>query len=154
MFETIVWAADGSDLAESVLPNVRELARLHGSRIVAVHATELVGRFASAPVLPDEPETRERIEQRVSELTADGFDASFELTSGTGSAPELISTKARELGANLIVVATHGHGGIAAAVLGSVARGLCHTAHCPVLVVPPPRTSEPPQAERETVHTA
>jgi nucleotide-binding universal stress UspA family protein len=154
MFETIVWATDGSGLAESVLPQVRELARQHGSRIVAVHATELVGRFASAPMLPDEPETREHIARRVAELVADGFDASFEVVSGTGSVPELVAGKAKELGAGLVVVGTHGHGGIAAAVLGSVARGLCHTAHCPVLVVPPSRTSERPEPERETIHAA
>lgn len=154
MFETIVWATDGSDLAESVLPHVRELARRHGSRIVAVHANELVGRFASAPILPDEPEIRERIEQRVAELAAEGFDASLEVASGTDSVPELVAAKAKEVGAGLVVVGTHGHGGIAAALLGSVARGLCHTAHCPVLVVPPPRPSEQPEPERETMHAA
>lgn len=154
MFETIVWATDGSDLAECVLPQVQELARQHGSRIVAVHANELVGRFSSAPVLPGEPQIRERIEQRVAELAADGFDASFEVANGTGSVPELVAAKAKEVGAGLVVIGTHGHGGLAAALLGSVARGLCHTAHCPVLVVPRPRASEQFDPERETTHAA
>ena len=50
MFETIVWATDGSELADDALEHVRKLAEIHGSRIVAVHANELLtGRFGGAP---------------------------------------------------------------------------------------------------------
>ena len=42
MFKTIVWATDGSELADGALDYVRELARQDGSRIVAVHANELM----------------------------------------------------------------------------------------------------------------
>ena len=45
--------------------------------------------------------------------------------------------------ASLIVTGTHGHGGFASAVLGSVARGLLHESRCPVLAVPPSRVREP-----------
>ena len=55
MFETIVWATDGSELANRALVPVMELARTHHSRIVAVHANEVLkGRFGAAPVLADE----------------------------------------------------------------------------------------------------
>ena len=51
MFETIVWATDGSDLADGALEHVVELAKTHRSRIVAVHANELfIGRYGGAPV--------------------------------------------------------------------------------------------------------
>ena len=64
MFETIVWATDGSELADRALPYVKELARANGSRIVAVHANELLrGRFGGAPLLADEPDLREQIER-------------------------------------------------------------------------------------------
>ena len=60
MFETIVWATDGSELADRALPYVKELARTNGSRIVAVHANELLrGRFGGAPLLADEPDVRD-----------------------------------------------------------------------------------------------
>jgi hypothetical protein len=50
MFETIVWATAGSELADHALVSVMELARRHHSRIVAVHANELLkGRFGGAP---------------------------------------------------------------------------------------------------------
>jgi len=43
---------------------------------------------------------------------------------------------ARENSADLIVMATHGHGGLAHAVLGSVTERVLHKAGCPVLVIP------------------
>ena len=54
----------------------------------------------------------------------------------------------------MIVVGTHGHGGFAAALLGSVARGLLHTASCPVLAIPPERVAGTQQREHETVGAA
>jgi len=140
MFETIVWATDGSELADRALPTVKELARANGSRIVAVHANELLrGRFGGAPLLADEPDLREQIELQVEELKADGFDVELKVANGTSDIPELIAHAAIEVDADLIVVGTHGHGGFKSAVLGSVARGLLHTSSCPVLAIPPAR---------------
>lgn len=154
MFETIVWATDGSELADRALPYVTELARVHGSKIVAVHANELLhGRYGGAPLLADEPDLREKIEQQVEQLRADGFDAEFELATGGGDVPALIGKAAEAVDADLIVVGTHGHGGFAAALLGSVARALLHSARCPVLAVPPERHAEAAQPEQETIGT-
>jgi len=140
MFETIVWATDGSDLADGALEHVVELARTHRSRIFAVHANELlVGRYGGAPLSADEPEMREKIAQQVEELQAAGFDAELEIRSGSHDVATLIARAADDVHADLIVVGTHGHGGLVVALMGSVARGLCHQAHQPVLVVPPPR---------------
>jgi nucleotide-binding universal stress UspA family protein len=155
MFETIVWATDGSELADRALRHVTELARLHGSKIVAVHANELLhGPYGSTPLLADEPDLREKIARQVEGLRNEGFDAGLQICSGGGDVAALIATAADKVDASVIVVGTHGHGAMAAAFLGSVARRLCHTAACPVLVVPPLRASEQPQPERETVHAA
>lgn len=141
MFETIVWATDGSDLADAALEHVVELARMHRSKIVAVHANDLfVGRYGGAPISADEPEMRMKIAQQVEDLQAAGFDAELEIRSGSPDVATLIARAADDVHADLIVVGTHGHGGLAAALMGSVARGLCHAAHQPVLVVPPRRT--------------
>jgi nucleotide-binding universal stress UspA family protein len=140
MFETIVWATDGSDLADDALEHVVALARAHQSRIVAVHANELfVGRYGGAPMYADEPEMREKIAHQVEDLRTAGFDAELEIRSGSHDVATLVARAADDVGADLIVVGTHGHGGLAAALMGSVARGLCHQANQPVLVVPPHR---------------
>lgn len=155
MFETIVWATDGSELADRALPHVKELARLHHSKIVAVHANErLYGRFGGAPLLADEPDLVAKIEGQVAALKADGFDVELDVKAGGAEVAELIARAAEDADADLIVVGTHGHGGFVAAVLGSVARGLLHTAHCPVLAIPPSREEREAVRERETVGTA
>ncbi len=140
MFETIVWATDGSELADRALLSVIDLARKNHSKIVAVHANELLkGRFGGAPLLSDEPELIAKIEGQVAELRELGLPAELKIVNGTHEVPVLIAEAAKELEAGLIVVGTHGWGGFRSAVLGSVARGLLHTAWCPVLSVPPDR---------------
>ena len=154
MFKTIVWATDGSELADGALEHVRELARLHNSQIVAVHANELLqGRAGGSPVFADEPELEEKIAKQVEELRAVGVDARLVIRTGTKDVAKLIADAADEVDADLIVVATHGHGGIAAAIIGSVARALTHTAERPVLVVPPPQATKAPAAKDERLVT-
>jgi nucleotide-binding universal stress UspA family protein len=141
MFETIVWATDGSELADRALTLVTDLARTHGSKIVAVHANELLaGRFGGAPLLADEPELRVRIERQLADLRASGFTVELKVETGAGhNVAELIAEAAREVDADLIVVGTHGRSAAVSAVLGSVAKGLLHVAPCPVLAVTPVR---------------
>jgi nucleotide-binding universal stress UspA family protein len=140
MFKTIIWATDGSELADGALDTVLDLARTYGSHVVAVHADERMrGRFGSAPVLADEDDLRDKIYEQVEHLRETGFDAELKIAVGaTQPAHELIAEAARRLEADVIVVGTHGRGAISSAILGSVAKGLLHVAPCPVLVVPPP----------------
>jgi nucleotide-binding universal stress UspA family protein len=138
MFKTIVWATDGSELADGALDFVRELAEQDGAKIVAVHANELMrGRSSGYSALADEPELEEKIEKQIKELRSLGIDATYEIRRGNKSVATLIADGAEHVDADLIVVATHGSGGLKTALMGSVARGLCHTAKTPVLVIPP-----------------
>ena len=138
MFETIAWATDGSELADKALEHVRKLAEIHGSRIVAIHANELLtGRAGGAPLYADEPDLQEKIAGQVDDLRRTGFNAELKVRTGSKDVAKLVANAADEVDADLIVVGTHGRGGVTAALLGSVARGLCHTSHRPVLVVPP-----------------
>jgi nucleotide-binding universal stress UspA family protein len=52
-----------------------------------------------------------------------------------GEPAESIVTSARECGADLIVMSTHGRSGVPHLVLGSVAERVIRSAHCPVLAV-------------------
>lgn len=155
MFETIAWATDGSELADKALEHVRKLAEIHGSRIVAVHANELLtGRYGGGPLLADEPDLREKIAGQVDELREAGFDAELNVRTGSQDIARLVESAAEQVGADLIVVGTHGRGRVAGAVMGSVAKGLCHTSHRPVLVVPPVRSGERLSDETEQLTTA
>jgi nucleotide-binding universal stress UspA family protein len=154
MFKTIVWATDGSELADGALEHVRELARLHNSQIVAVHANELLqGRAGGSPIFADEPELEEKIGKQVEELRTAGIDARLVIRTGTKDVAKLIAEAADEVDADLIVVATHGHGGFKAAIIGSVARALTHTAGRPVLVVPPSKATRAAAAKDERLVT-
>lgn len=138
MFETIVWATDGSELADRALPLVTDLARVHGSKIVVLHANELLaGRFGGAPLLADEDELRSAFAKQVAELRDAGFHADLKIKTGVTGVGNLIAEAAEEVEADLIVVGSHGRGAVTGALLGSVAKRLLHIAKCPVLVVTP-----------------
>ena len=53
----------------------------------------------------------------------------------TGDAKDVINQTAIELGADLIVMSTHGRSGITRALLGSVTETVVRSAPCPVLTV-------------------
>ena len=53
----------------------------------------------------------------------------------TGDAKDVINQTAIELGADLIVMSTHGRSGISRALLGSVTETVVRSAPCPVLTV-------------------
>jgi glycine betaine transporter len=53
----------------------------------------------------------------------------------TGDARDLIVRACEEVGADLIVMGTHGRRGVSRALLGSVAESVLRTAPCPVLTI-------------------
>lgn len=154
MFETIIWATDGSETADRALPYAKGLAE--GNRLVAVHVKELlVGRAGGYPVFADEDELEAKIEAQVHELRKAGITAELRLATTASSGPaHYVAEIAAEVGADVIVVGSRGHGPIAGALLGSVAQHLLHDAHCPVLAVPPLAPVQATDAELETVESA
>jgi nucleotide-binding universal stress UspA family protein len=52
-----------------------------------------------------------------------------------GAPAEVIVQRARDLGAGLIMMTTHGRSGLRRVLLGSVAEAVLHDAPCPVLLV-------------------
>ena len=53
----------------------------------------------------------------------------------TGDARDLINQAAKEIGADLIVMGTHGRRGVTRVLMGSVAETVVRSAPCPVLTV-------------------
>jgi nucleotide-binding universal stress UspA family protein len=153
MFKTVLWATDGSETAAQALPFALALTEPGKAKLVVVHAREIfVGRAGGFPVLADEPQLRATIEEQVEGLRSGGLDATFIVrTCNGGHAARTIAAVAEEVGADLIVVGTHGYGRLATALVGSVTQGLVHAGICPVLAIPTGTPVEAPKPARETV---
>jgi nucleotide-binding universal stress UspA family protein len=65
----------------------------------------------------------------------------------TGSPAAQIVRYAQSVGADLIILGTHGRTGVSRAILGSVAERVVRTAGCPVLAVPMRFRSREPERE-------
>jgi nucleotide-binding universal stress UspA family protein len=135
MFETIVWATDGSEAADLALPYATSMAA--GHRLIAIHSRQVFhGRAAGHPVLADEDELEAKIRDQVATLRDDGVDAILQVVGDVPGAADAIASAARIAGADVIVVGTRGHGAVAGLLLGNVTQQLLHVAPCPVLAVP------------------
>jgi nucleotide-binding universal stress UspA family protein len=140
MFKSIVWASDGSGLAQKALPLVKELARAENASITIVHVVERVegGGAVGLPRRADESQVQEKLRQDAAALEQEGFPITLEIRGDVGARPaHEIVTIARDAAADLIVVGSRGHTAIGGLLLGSVTNRLLHIAPCPVLVVPP-----------------
>ena len=140
MFKSIVWASDGSGLAQKALPLVKELARADGAKITIVHVVERVegGGAVGLPRRADEAEVQAQLREQAEALEQEGFSASLEIRGDVGARPaHEIVTVARDAAADLIVAGSRGHTAIGGLLLGSVTNRLLHISPCPVLVVPP-----------------
>jgi len=155
MFKTILWATDGSETAARALPFAVGLVETDKAKLVVAHVHEIfVGRAGGYPVLADEAELRETIGRQVEELRSGGLDATYVVrTSTSGHAAGAIAEIAREVEAELIVVATHGYGRVAGLLLGSVTQGLLHAGVCPVLAIPAGVTVETAEHQLELSST-
>ena len=138
MFKKIVWATDGSPVAERVLPVARALADSDGAKLVVAHVEEIF-TIARVPVFVDSTTAMDAVLQAtVDELNREGLDAELVLGKArVGSGAQKMADIAREVGADLIVLGSHGQGAVAGLFLGSFTLHLLKVAPCPVLVVPP-----------------
>lgn len=152
MYEQIVVALDGSAAAERVLAHAEAFATAFGSHLTLVHATlsaEMVlaqasaGETASgqvatpidpAPVIDADHQTAaEYVNGLASRLRQRNFTVDVEMPEGP--ADDIIVERAQALGAQIILMTTHGRGGLGRVVFGSTADAVIRHAPCPVLLV-------------------
>ena len=154
MFTNILVALDGSETAEKALPIARDLANSSGGTIHLIQAVsrqpeQEAGR-SSGDFNPQLAEVsldlaRRLIETRLTrgqeyldrvavDLTNAGLKV--ETTIMEGAANEQIISYSREHGVDLVVMSTHGHGGMRRLLLGSVTDRVIRACEVPVLVMP------------------
>jgi len=143
---SIVVPLDGSDLAESVLPVVTELAQKLDLEVVLVRAYAIpYGAYSTGEGFYDpvhleallrmlKQETFDYLERTVAAIMRKGLTkVSFVAREGL-SADEIIKF-ARETPANLVAMSTHGRSGVKRWVLGSVTEAVVRHCGDPVLVL-------------------
>jgi nucleotide-binding universal stress UspA family protein len=119
------------------------MAATQGSAIHLIHALDETGMVTGYPdgFYIEPPGLRERLiadadkrlERMVAACTAAGVPATAETV--VGRPARIIGDVARARATDLIVMGTHGRGGFAHMVLGSVAERVVRTAPCAVLTV-------------------
>lgn len=147
MYRTILVPLDGSDLAESILPYVEELATLFGSTVILLQVLELphlVGlpkgdiyealpQMTPAEVNQNLTESRHYLDKMAERLQAKRINARGLVE--YGPVVVTILRAARQEDANLIAMASHGRGGLADVYYGSVAAGVLQRIDRPLLIV-------------------
>ena len=154
MFRKIVVGMDGSERAEHALEVALELARANEASLTIAHVDEETIGKGGGHLRVDEPERIAELKARAERMAESGIAAEVKVASTlAGSTGSRIASIATEVGGDLIVVGSHGHGAVAGALLGSVAHKLLSVSHVPVLVVPD-AAKEPVKAEAEGSATA
>lgn len=137
MYRTILVPLEHTKTDEAILVHVRGLARLAGAALVLVHVADgFAARNQEALNLQDSAEIeadRAYLARLAEELMQEGFRVRVVLEKGE-PAVKIAEAASRE-GADLIAMATHGHGLIGDLIRGSVAEQLRHRTGIPVLMV-------------------
>ena len=142
----ILAAVDFSDVTDAVVDAVETLALTFAAPATFLHVEapepEFVG-YEPGPqhvrdnVAKQTLEDHQRIIAVREKLKNDGVECHSLVVQGP--TVEKIIEEAGRVGADIIVIGTHGHGMLFDLVMGSVSEGVTRHAVCPVLVVPDPR---------------
>ncbi len=149
---SIAVALDGSETAEIGLAVAVGLARSAGA---ALHLIEVVEPIWTSPYITSSPEmlavnanqitelelmaeedARTYLAATADRLRAEASDLQLDWVMRVGRPAEEIDRAAAEASADVVVVTSHGRGGIRRLVLGSVATGLIQIGSHPLIVVP------------------
>jgi nucleotide-binding universal stress UspA family protein len=138
VFDTIIWATDGSDLDHQTLGCVRDLSDHPGTSLLIVYVAR---GFGGQPSVPAEGGREERriagLKARTSALRRHGINASLHVIRGAYGPPSRpIADLAEAVHADLMIVGGRARSVAADLAPGSVTPRLIARAPCPVLVVP------------------
>jgi nucleotide-binding universal stress UspA family protein len=142
-FHHIVVPLDGSALAEQILARVIPLAKMEEAEVTLLHVLA-----PSADAYENDEQrklpwwekkvagAKAYLTRRAAEVRAKGVPAAIEVVIGE-LVPTTITEYARRVGADLIAIATHGRGGFARVIHGSVADAVAKSAMSSILIFHP-----------------
>lgn len=141
--KNVLVATDFSEASDAALTYGRQFARTFSARLHVLHVVEnVMARFAADayPVLlPDlQRDVEEAGEKRLKGLL-EGEDftqlRALPVVRTSVAPAAAIVEYAKEADADIVILGTHGRGGMAKLLMGSVAERVVRTASCPVLTV-------------------
>lgn len=146
MYSRILVALDGSETASAALDVAVRLAHDTGAQLQPLYVIDIPLIAYDAPgfdpsIVRDAYVEESRIvvadaKTRMAREGVKGSPRSVDTEPGVDDAAQCIVRTAADWHADLIVMGTHGRGGVRRLVLGSVAESVLRTAPCPVLLVP------------------
>ena len=147
MAHNIVVPLDGSGFAETALPTAIAVAKRWPARI---HLVSIEQPMLPIRDLPFEIEAQRWAQDYLDDVRdriLDRTGLEVDTIVRDGPINPTIQSVARKLGADLLVVSTHGRGPLSRAWLGSVADALTRSSEVPVLLVRPTEGQPPDLAE-------
>jgi nucleotide-binding universal stress UspA family protein len=147
MFKHILVPLDGSELAETVLPVVSDLAKRFQATVILLHILEkdVPETVHGQRHLGQSNEARQYLSTLTGQLAASGILVEMEVHEARESnVAESISDHARELKADLVVLCAHGRGGLRDVIIGSIAQQVIQQETIPVLLI---HSEQMPRAE-------
>ncbi len=139
--QKILCPVDFSPGSERAVAQASELATALGAELELVHAYQLPvlalpdSSITVSPTYVAELTNRaqQELDRHAAQLREKGVTASTRLTEG--NAADAIVERAKEIGARMIVMGTHGRSGFRRFLLGSTAERVVRTSTVPVLTV-------------------
>jgi len=145
MYSRILVTLENSSADETILFHIRKLVNFCKASVVFIHVADgWSARYGEALEMRESEEMREDrayLERRRADFVALGIQTDAVLAGGN-PAKEIVAAAEREQ-ADLIAMATHGHGFVNDLIRGSVANEVRHLTRIPVLMVRAERTSGP-----------
>ncbi len=142
---TILYPTDFSKEAGYAFDVACALARDSRARLVVLHVERppltTLGGTAGVPPLPTEYD-RQLLLEELHRIQPPVPDIVLEHRLEHGEPAPVILAVAEQIGADLIVLGTHGRTGLRRLLMGSVAEQLVRRASCPVLTVKNPMAAE------------
>lgn len=151
MYQRILVPVDNSATSQTALEEAMRFAKSEKAQLRLVHVIDLAQFAWSANEFLDVPQLQAALKEGGQRVLAEslaivkerGMDAEAALLeTWGGQLAKTVVDDAKTWNADLIVMGTHGYGGLTHMLLGSVAEGVMRHTAVPVLLVRTPQKSE------------